>query len=286
VGSEYPAGAWYGSARWFTRGRAGYAPRFVVIHYTAGSETRTAAEDGAAYDRRRVDKVSTHYFVDRDSVVQEVLHADQAYAAFTWGNRFGLQIELCGTAQTRDQWFDEASAPTLRNAARLTAWLCQRYGLQPRRLTPGEMIQTRDRWPDGPRGIVGHVDVTRAYGQGDHTDPGVGFPWFDFLRMVNEEMSTPAPAARQGGKRMWVLQLNQPNGKGGTDSSWWKSDTLHCDQLMTWPRVLSHCKLYGQATPYDWQFSDLDEFVAHVGVDVTPDPAGVNIHADDDKVVR
>lgn len=79
-------------------------------------------------------------------------------------------------------------------------------------------------------------------------------------------------------RTMWVLQLNQPNGKGGTDSSWWKTSTLHCDQLMRWEHVLSHCKLYGQATPYDHQFSDLAEFVAHVGVDVTPDPDGVNIH--------
>lgn len=275
--SEYPGGTWLGPARWFSTGRDGYAPRFVVIHYTAGSEVRTAAEDGAAYDRRRPDRVSTHFFVDRDSVVQEVVLADRAYAAYTWGNRLGVQIELCGTAQTHDQWFDAASAPTLRNAARLTAWLCGRYGLEARRLTWDEMRQTRDRFPAGPRGIVGHVDCTNAYGQGDHTDPGAGFPWQEFITMVRQEIGQPA-GARQGGKRMIVIQLNQPNGKGGVDSSWWKTDTLHCDQIMTWERVGWHCKLYGQATPYDHQFSDLAEFVARVGVDVTPDPAGVNIH--------
>lgn len=183
--AEVPGATWLGPARWFTRGRVGPGVRFVVIHYTAGAEGRTAAENGASYDRRRPDRVSTHFFTDADSIVQEVLLADTAYAAFHNGNALGVQIEICGTLQTRDQWLDPVSDATLTNTARLCAQLCVRFGLEPRRLTHAEMRAT---WAtaNGPRGIVGHVDCTQAYGQGDHTDPGPHFPWDVLLERTAE----------------------------------------------------------------------------------------------------
>ncbi len=276
---EIPGTTWMGPARWFTRGRDGCEVAFVVIHYTAGAEGRTAAETGVAYDKRRPDRVSTHFFADQDSTPQEVKLADMAYAAYGTGNRLGVQIEICGTLQSRQQWLDPVSTATLINAARITAELCRKYRLEPRRLTHDEMRRAwaaRGHGTHSPRGIVGHVDCTLAYGQGDHTDPGAGFPWDYFLGLVREHLNQGSSDQDQGGKRMFVLQLNQVV-DGRTESSWWKTDTLHCDQLMTWPRVLWHCQAYGQATPYDHQFDDLAEFVARVGVDVTPDPVGVNI---------
>ena len=82
---------------------------------------------------------------------------------------------------------------------------------------------------------------------------------------------------------MQVLQLNQPNGKGGTDSSWWATDTLRAKQITYWEGfggVLWHCQMFGQETPYDHQCSNLDQFWAGAGrqdVRVDPDPSGVNI---------
>lgn len=187
--SEIPGATWLGPARWYSTGRDGKAPRFIVIHYTAGAEGRTAAEDGAAYDKRRPDQVSTHFFVDADSIVQEVLIKDRAYAAFTKANRLGIQIEICGTLQTRAQWLDPVSDATLTNTARLCAELCKRYGFEVRRLSLAEMRDTWNNFPNGPRGLVGHVDCTNAYGEGDHTDPGPQFPWDILLERTRQFMN-------------------------------------------------------------------------------------------------
>ena len=183
---EYPDLAFVQPRAWGS-GRDGRSVQYVVIHYTAGSERATSAEDGAAYDARRTDGTSCHYFHDQNSTVQCVLTRDRANSALYRGNRLGIQHELCGTAQTRAQWLDAASDATLWRAARQTARDCRKYGLPVRRLSVAEV---RAAWyapaAARPRGICGHVDVTYAYPEdgGDHTDPGAGFPWDVFLERV------------------------------------------------------------------------------------------------------
>lgn len=41
----------------------------------------------------------------------------------------------------------------------------------------------------GKRGICGHAEVSRAFGQSDHGDPDIGgrFPWPRFLQLLTEE---------------------------------------------------------------------------------------------------
>jgi hypothetical protein len=184
----------------------------VVIHYTAGSEGPTSAESGAAYDKTRVDGTSTHAFADSNSVVVEVPDSDRAHAARMHGNEIGIQMEICGTAQTRTQWLDAVSLPTLRLAARWTAEKCALYGLPVRRLSVGE---TRAAYYGTvkPKGIVGHVDCTNAYPEdgGDHTDPGAAFPWDVFLNLVSEELSKLDPKEDDMAKMFIVTDSTPPD---------------------------------------------------------------------------
>jgi N-acetyl-anhydromuramyl-L-alanine amidase AmpD len=182
---EYPDLAFVQPKAWGS-GRDGKAVRYIVVHYTAGSEGPTSAEDGAAYDQRRTDGTSTHYFVDSNSVVQCVYTWDRANAALHKANRLGIQYELCGTAQTAAQWADAVSDATIWNAARQMARDVVKYGLQIRRLTTSEVRGDWYNYPNGPKGICGHVDVTNAYPEdgGDHTDPGTAFPWQRLLDRI------------------------------------------------------------------------------------------------------
>lgn len=177
---SYVTPAAYGS------GRPAGMPRIVVQHYTAGAEGRTSAEDGAAYDARRTDGTSCHYFHDQDSTIQCVRTEDRANSAFYHGNRLGIQHELCGTLQTRAQWLDMASYATLVRAARQTARDCMKWDIPVRKIGPAEV---RAAYYEGaPGGICGHVDVTYAFPEddGDHTDPGPDFPWDVFIALVRE----------------------------------------------------------------------------------------------------
>lgn len=195
---EYPDLRWIEPYAW-GKGRDGKAVRYIVIHYTAGSETATSAENGAIYNQNRRDGTSAHYFVDRDSVVQGVRTRDRANCARHRGNRLGIQYELCGTAQTRKQWLDTASLATLKLAAKQVARDCKKHAIPVRRLSIAETRRAWTEYPNGPRGIVGHVDCTYAYpeDEGDHTDPGAHFPWdifLDFVRAELEEDDMPNPA--------------------------------------------------------------------------------------------
>ncbi len=182
---------WVGLPKSYTPGR-NRPVQYVVIHATDNTEGPSSAEAGASWDKRRTDGTSTHILVDSDSAVREVQDADRAHHARYHGNEIGLGVEICGYAsQTAAQWDDDVSRATLQIAAREVAQMCRDHGLPPVRLSVAE-VRAAYYAPDGqrPKGICGHIDVTRAYPEdnGTHTDPGSGFPWDRFLAMVAAEM--------------------------------------------------------------------------------------------------
>jgi len=183
---------WAGYPKSYTPGRA-RPIQFVTWHYTAGSEGPSSAESGAQYDKTRTDGTSTHYFVDSlGPALQEVPDGDRAHAARFHGNEVGIQIEICGTAQSRAGWLDAVSYPTLVTTAWLTAQLLRRHNLAFHRLTVNE---TRAAYynPAGqrPTGINDHNAITLAFpeDQGTHTDMGPDFPWDVAMDLVGKYLS-------------------------------------------------------------------------------------------------
>jgi hypothetical protein len=179
---EYPDLRWMPPASWTNANRT--SVQLIIIHTTEGSEGATSAEDGAAYDQRRTDGTSTHFFHDSDSTVQCVRTEDIAHAARHQGNLRGIQHELCGSAyQGAAGWADAVSQGTLRQAARQCARDARKWGIPVRKLSVAQVA-------DGVKGFCGHVEITYAFPQdnGTHTDPGPTFPWSQFLDLVQAEM--------------------------------------------------------------------------------------------------
>ena len=161
---------------------------FVVIHSAETPERPDTAVRLAAYfadprQTRRGEvvevKASAHYSVDSRNVVQHVAEVDVAWHVRTkgWNDR-SVGVELAGRAsQSRAEWLDAYGMTLLPRAARLVADVCKRWNIPPDYLS-GEALS------DGSRGITGHRDLTAAFGEDTHEDPGEGFPWPGFVAMV------------------------------------------------------------------------------------------------------
>lgn len=151
--------------------------RWCIVHSTEtspGSAVSIARQWALpSYPR----KVSAHYIVEPQHVVQCVREHDVAYAAGA-ANRWGIHIEHVGRAidfkptpaqqrlglrfEPRTKWASDeepwCATTMLTRSARLAADIAYRNGIQVRRLTPEDLLEE-----NGPQsGFASHGDVTRA----------------------------------------------------------------------------------------------------------------------------
>jgi hypothetical protein len=176
---------WIGPPRSWTKGRLAHGVKLSVVHTTEGHAAADAAEQGHVIDVNRTDGTSCHVFHDSDSSPQEVLRSDRSHSAFFHGNAIGIHHEQCGTASWSALQWQTPYAKAMRDRlARAQADDCKTYGLQVRRLTVAEVRAAY--YDNGPGGICGHYDITRAFPEdgGTHTDPGPNFPWSEHIAAV------------------------------------------------------------------------------------------------------
>jgi N-acetyl-anhydromuramyl-L-alanine amidase AmpD len=163
------------TARWFTVG--GNLPvRRIVIHDEEHPFDDQSAEAVARMFKTSDRKASAHYIVDADSTIRCVNDKDVAYHAPP--NKGSIGIERDGFATfTRAQWLSDYGTKAGLRQAQLVAELCVEHDVPPVRLSVADLLA-------GRRGICGHVDVTHAWHETTHTDPGPQFPWPEFMACV------------------------------------------------------------------------------------------------------
>lgn len=153
----------------------------VVIHTTEPGQVTDASKPGMAratanYFTGSGSGGSAHYVCD--AAGEEHCVADKAIAWHAPPNPHSIGIEICGrAAYTRDQWLTGNAHAALVRAAARAAELCDRFAIPKHRLSVADVGAQRP-------GICGHVDVSRAFHQTDHTDPGPAFPWDVFMQLV------------------------------------------------------------------------------------------------------
>lgn len=107
-------------------------------------------------------------------------------------NKTGWHVCMPGVAaQTRDQWLDDLSRNHIRGVARFI--VDKSTGIDN---LPMVRIDFHGLLA-GDRGYCGHADVSQAWHQTDHTDPGPSFPWDvladDIAALVHAAPAPPAP---------------------------------------------------------------------------------------------
>lgn len=122
-------------------------------------------------------------------------------------NPHSIGIEICSeVTYTREQWLSPQVWPAVLRAAQRTRELCQRHDIPLKKIGPADLLS-------GARGICGHVDVSQAWHQSTHTDPGPNFPWVEFIVAVINAASDPTSNNNKVEVMRYVNLDNQSNAK-------------------------------------------------------------------------
>jgi hypothetical protein len=169
----------------------------IVIHAT----DNTASDEAEAnYAETRPDHTSAHFYSDEDSVIQALDTSHIAYGCFPTGNSRSVQFEISGRS-------NELTDASLRRVAPVVARACAEWGIPIRKVSATDLV-------NGVKGICGHIDVTNAWHQGDHTDPGQYFPWSTFIAYVQNAANSPASVDGGDDDMAQFLTIKIPAGAG------------------------------------------------------------------------
>jgi hypothetical protein len=172
----------------------------IVMHGTVSPCVKGGARAVAHMFATSSRDASTQYIVDPGEIVQAVPDSVVAYGAPP--NKGAIHVEQCDMqAGPGSRWQDANHQAMLHLAAELVAGKCLKYGIPIRKINAADLRA-------GRKGICGHKDVSEAWHQTDHVDPGPDYPWAQFLSLV-ESYAHPKPnkpAITPKVKRMLVIK--------------------------------------------------------------------------------
>lgn len=158
------------------------APRWIVIHATVSACAPGVARNVANYFARPdIRPSSAHYVIDPGEIIQSVREDTIAWHAppISYMGSIGLEhTDPCDVYPVgSSDWVDADHRAMLARSAGLAREICDRYSIPVRRVGPNDMKAGRG-------GFCSHDDVSKAWGQSQHWDPGTSFPWDQYLSLI------------------------------------------------------------------------------------------------------
>lgn len=178
---EAPSPTYVGPPTWHGSSKNKPITR-IVIHCTVGAEpgAKNAALNTVNYSKNTSRPSSFHYIAEDTKSYQYTYDSVVAYHAPPNGHSLGYELCCSLSDKGKGHWSNTDHREMLRVAAKDVAQLCLAYNIPIRKLS---VAQTRA----GAKGICGHDEVSKAFHQSSHWDPGPYFPWGTFIKMVQEE---------------------------------------------------------------------------------------------------
>lgn len=176
----------------------------IIIHVTVNAPG-TPCENVANYQIRS-QSGSYHELVDANARV--LIENTDDWVTWSTGNKgnfIGLHrsFVMRGT-ESRAEWLKYDAM--LRAGAQRDAQWAKRYNIPIVKLSPADLRA-------GKKGFCGHVD-TQIWGGTDHVDPGAGFPWDYYLKLVREYAGqAPKTTPKTGGNMNAFNDIVKPINK-------------------------------------------------------------------------
>ena len=185
-------------------------PTGCIVLHTAENATDlimpdAGAEGVAGFIRSRLGPGSYQTVGDSDSRVKLVEYGDESYHCRTYrANQWALSYSFACRADQwavlPDEWVAGAMAQGAAEVADMAEWLLLDHNITftPQRITATEAV-------NGAVGFCTHAELD----PGRRTDPGDGFPWFDFLTACESTIGARMPNYRHQLEGDYVQRLSQ-----------------------------------------------------------------------------
>ena len=218
----------YGAKR-----RGGHKPSGTIVIHTAENVADQVgadlgAENVARYCTTRSDYGSYHRIVDSDSIV-----AMAPFGYETWHcrvtNPWSIGISMAVRADDWGRYSADYVTRVLRNAAKASAEAVRDLKKHWNVDVPIAHITGSDARRQRP-GFTGHGETD----PGRRHDPGAGFPWGRFLRMVGEELDRE-PEDDGAEQVSNPVKPSRPAGKLAVDGIWGSATTAALQRALGTP---------------------------------------------------
>lgn len=151
--------------------RPASAIKYLVLHATEGP----TAEGAAGWFANPASGGSAHLVVDDGNCFRTLDDLVIPWAAPPL-NQAGYHIEQAGFSRwSRLKWL--AHLATIRRAAYKGALRCKRYGI------PTVYVDAAGL-KAGRKGVTTHLQISLAFHESDHSDPGTGYPLTTFMWLL------------------------------------------------------------------------------------------------------
>lgn len=176
----------------------------ICVHTTENN--LGAPAEGVANYQINTETGSYHVLVDNtdnDNVNSIRANTDDwlTWSAGWTGNQIAVHISFVArAAMSRADWL--GATRMLNEGADVCAYWVKKFNFPITKLSAADLKA-------GKRGLFGHADVSAAWKEVNHWDPGANFPWDVFLDMIKLRINAPAPKPDTESKETAIMNNEQ-----------------------------------------------------------------------------